>query len=294
MKRSKISCWFVMAALLSMLNCGRSLPEAYGIYIDTNHGRVQLRGHGVQLAGNMMSYFSGLTGPSGAECDSLKEIVVYQKNIEPGSVHLAKLQFLKTGRVSQIFGTSLITVNLWVPNQDQVELDIRPVEQRRDMYILKPRQGLENGFYAISVGRFGGEMGSPGQVYDFVVGSAKDFPSYVAALTNRKDEAKKSAPALLDKLNRMLNRAEYEHLGDVYRPGGRALSGDALDNFVKGNQTWLSTSGKVVKSEVIAVVPIDENNARCTVRTTYEKTGAQQESVTIGKIEGRYFVTDMK
>jgi hypothetical protein len=39
---------------------------------------------------------------------------------------------------------------------------------------------------------------------------------------------------------------------------------------------------------------LGENSARCTVNTTYEKAGLQQEQITIGKIGDKYYITDMK
>jgi hypothetical protein len=284
----------VTAFLVSVLGCGRSLPDAYGIYANTNHGSIQLKGEGVQLVGNMMSYYSGLAGPSGVECASLKDLIVYEKDVSPASIGLVKLDFLKEGKVSTIFSATPVRVNLWVPNKDQVELDVKPVESRRDMYIISPRSRLEKGFYALYIGRFGGDFGSDGHVYDFVVGSASDYPSYTVALTTRQEEVKRSAPALIEKMNQMLNHGDYQHLEDVYRPGGKILSGEDLQTFTTGNQTWLNTAGRIAKSELIAVVPLDENTARCTVRTTYEKAGVQEETVTIGKIDGKYFVTEIK
>ena len=284
----------ITIVLVSMLGCGRSLPDAYGIYAYTNHGMSKLEGQGVQRVGNMMSFFAGLKGPSGVECGSLKDLVVYEKDVSPSSIALVKLQFLPEGNIPGIFNSSHVKVNLWVPNKDQVDLDVKPVEQRRDMYILTPRSPLDKGFYALYIGQFGGMIGEESRVYDFVVGSASDFPSHDSALTTRQDEVKKKAPALLDKMNQMLNRNDYQHLEDVYRPEGNVLSGAELQAFTSGNQTWLGTAGKALKSEVIAVTPIDENSARCTVKTTYEKAGVQEESVTIGKIGSQYFVTEIK
>lgn len=289
-----VLCSLAVVIFLSVQGCGKSLPDAYGIYANTNHGRLQLSGQVVQRAGNIMSYYPGLIGPSGQECTSLSELIVYEKDVSPTSIGVVKLQFVKQASISNIFSATTVTVNLWVPTKDQVEVDVKPVERRQDMYILTPRHRLDNGFYAVYIGPFGGDLGTQNRVYDFVVGSAKDFPSYVSALNSRQDEVRKNAPALLDKMNQLLNQGDYQHLADVYRPDGRILEGAELQTFVTGNQTWLSTSGKVLKSELITVSPIDENSARCAVRTTYEKTGVQEESVTVRKIGGQYFVTEMK
>ena len=289
-----VLCSLAVVIFLSVQGCGKSLPDAYGVYANTNHGRLPLAGQVVQRVGNIMSYYPGLIGPSGPECTSLSELIVYEKDVNPTSIGVVKLQFLKQASVSNILSAINVTVNLWVPTKDQVEVDVKPVERRQDMYILTPRHRLDNGFYAVYIGSFGGDLGAQSRVFDFVVGSANDFPSYVSALKARQNEVSKSAPALLDRMNQLLNQGDYQHLGDIYRPDGRILSGAELQMFVTGNQTWLSTAGKVLKSELVGVAPIDENSARCTVRTTYEKAGAQEESVTVRKIEGQYFVTEMK
>jgi hypothetical protein len=287
-----------LAALvfLLVLGCGKSLPDAYGVYANTNHGQLVLAGQPIRSVGNLMSSYFGVAGPSGPECSSVKEFIVYKKDIDPNSLRVVRLQFLRDGAVAGIFGLgqSNVSINLWVPNRDHVDVEVKPVQGKQDMYLVKPRSPLEKGFYALTTGQFQGDIGSEVRVYDLVIGSVNDFPSYASALATLQDEVKKNGPQLLDKLNQLLNQGDYQHLGDVYRPDGRMLSGVELQTFVAGNQTWLSTAGKVLKSDLITVAPIDENSARCTVRTTYEKAGAQDESVTVRKIGGQYFVTEVK
>jgi hypothetical protein len=290
------STLIMSAFLLFVLGCGKKLPDAYGMYADTNKGQLRLDGQGVLAAGNMMSYFAGVKGPSGAECDSLDDLIVYEKDVDPKSIRLVKLQFLKEGNVSAFigFGATRIRVNLWVPDKDLIDVDVKPVETKRDMYILSPRTHLVKGFYALYIGQFGGGLGSQSRVYDFVVGSVSDYPSYASSLANIQDEVKKIAPVLLDKINHMLNQGEYGNLADVYRPEGKILSGSEFEKFKEGNNTWLASAGSAMKSEVISVKPIDEDSAHCTVKTTYEKAGAQEESVVIRKIGNQYYLTELK
>ncbi|GEM_PF-4615673 len=284
----------ILLASVTLVGCGKSLPEAYGIYADTDRGQFLLKRQDLQTAGNIMSFFAGLTSPSGTECGSLKQFIVYEKDVSPDSVGLVQLQFLKEGNVSAIFGSQHTTVNLYVPNRDRIDIDIKPVEQRRDMYLISPRQPLPKGFYALYLGKFGVEIGTQSRVYDLVVGSVKDFPSAAAAVQAKQNTIKEAAPALLEKMNSMLNRGSYEHLQDVYRPEGTILAGSELQTFVSGNQTWLGNAGKILKSEIMDVTPLGESSAKCRVRTTYEKAGAQEESVTIAKIGDHYFVTGLK
>ena len=203
------------------------------------------------------------------------------------------MQFVKDADVPAILGITRTRINLWLP-KDRIDFDVKPVEERRDMYIVVPRTPLDKGFYALYIGSFGGDFGMGGRVYDLAVGSASDFPSYAQAAATREDEIKNNAGELLAKMNQILDRRDYQHLEDVYRPDGKILSGAELQEFANGNQTWLGNAGKILKSEIISVSPIDDNNARCSVKTTYEKAGAQEESVTVRKIGDQYFLTEIK
>ncbi len=284
----------ILSTILPTLSCTRSFPDAYGFYADTNHGRLLLQSHGVQRVGNMMSYFAGLNSPQGPECSSVKDFIVYEKDVNPNSVQLVRLSFLKEGRVSGFLNTTPVRVNLWVPENKNIEFDVKPVEDHRDMYIIVPRAPLDRGFYALYTGQFGGDVGSRNNVYDFVVGHASDFPSYAAAVKSRDSEVRENGAALLAKFNESLNHSDYQHLQDVYRPGGNILSGTELQEFTTGNQTWLSNAGQILKSEITAVSLIGDNGARCTVKTTYQKLGTQEETMTITKIGDQYFLTDIK
>ena len=71
----------LVSGLLPMFGCGKSLPDAYGVYADTNHGQILLQGQGVHVVGNMLRPIPGLSGPSGPECGSVKEFVVYEKDV---------------------------------------------------------------------------------------------------------------------------------------------------------------------------------------------------------------------
>jgi len=285
-----------LLVLLGLGGCHAPMPDTYGIYADTNHGRIELRGQPPQRAGNMMSFYAGVPGPSGPECSSLKDFIVFQKDVDPSSVQLVHLQFLKEGNVSGLigFGSARVNVNLWVPDKDRIEVDVKPVESHRDMYILVPHSPLEHGLYALSIGRFGGDVLSESRVFDLAVGPATDFPSYAQAAQTSKSQIEQFAPGLLKEMNDMSNHADYHALSDVYRPSGRILSDADAQSFATGNQTWIEGSGKIIDSKVVAVTPLGENSARCTVNTTYEKAGLQQEQITIGKIGDKYYITDMK
>ncbi len=285
-----------LLALVAFGGCRARMPDAYGVYADTNHGRLELRGEVIQRVGNMMSFFPGVPGPSGLECTSLKDLIVFEKDVDPGSVELVKLDYLKEGSLTGFvgFGSVNTPVRLWVADKNRIEVNVKPAEDHRDMYLIVPRTQLPNGFYALSIGRFGGDGMTEARAYDVVVGSTADYPSYATAVGAMKTEAEKQAPSLLDKMNAMANQRDYRDLSSVYRPSGRTLSDAEVQEFAAGNRTWLESTGKILKSEVVSVEPLDENHARCSVRTTYERIGVENEDVVIGKIGSNDYITEMK
>ena len=275
--------------LFTLIGCHRSLPEAYGIYVDTNHGRLPLQGEAVVAAGNVLSSIAGLRGPIGPECSSLQDFIVYEKDVPPTTIGLARLEFAADGEVATFLSPTRIAVNLWVP-KESIQLDVKPVEERRDMYIISPRKRLEKGFYALYLGSFGSAFGETNRVYDVVIGASKDFPSF----QDRLELAKREAGKVTEQMNQILNKGDYGHLADVYRPDGRILSGEELQTFIKGNLTWLGSAGKVVKSEITTVNISDSGRSvQCAVKTTYEKVGVQNEALILKKIGDQYFVTQM-
>lgn len=280
----------VCFAIIPAGSCHRSSPEAYGIYADTDHGRLSLQGQTVSIVGNVLNPVAGIAGPSGAECSSLKQFIVYEKDVPPTAIGLVRLDFAFGKQIPGFVGSTRVDVKLWLPTE-VVEVEIKPIEERRDMYLIAPKKELGKGFYALYIGSFGALFESQKRVYDITVGAAKEFPSYQAQL----EQLKSTAATLIAKTNRVLNAKSYEQLGDVYRPDGKLLAGEDLLQFVKGSQTWLSSAGKILKSEVAAVAPsAGGDSIQCSVTTTYEKIGAQQEMVTVKKLDGQYFITQIR
>jgi hypothetical protein len=282
------SCLSVLA--FALVACRQSLPEAYGIYANTNRGRLPLQGESVAIAGNILNPIPGLQGPSGTECSSLRDFIVYQKDVEPEHVGLARLEFFPETQITAFLAPTRVRVNLWLP-KETLQVDVKPVEARRDMYFIAPRKPLDKGFYALYIGSFGGAFGTENRVYDLVVGSIKDFPSYQARLEQLRNDAGR----VIGHMNQLLNEAAYSQLGDVYRPGGSILSGEDLQTFISGNKTWLGSSGKILRSDVTGVSLSDDGrNVQCAVKTTYEKIGPRQEAMTLEKIGEQYFVTQIR
>lgn len=285
----------LLVASAFLVGCHAHMPDSYGIYADTNHGQISLPGQPILASGNFMSAYFGLRGPSGPECSNLQDFIVYKKDVDPETLKLSKLDFLREGAVSGFLGAQQrIKVNLWVPENQAIDIDVKPIEEHRDMYIVKPRTPLGTGFYVLHIGPFRGDISTEVRVYDIVVGNANDFPSYEARSKRDESDFRTNADSLLVKINQIQNRGDYQHLQDVYRPGGNIVSGSDLQSFAAGNQAWLNDSGKIVKSEVTSVKLLSENEARCSVMTTYEKAGVQQESMTIRRIGSQFFISEMK
>ncbi|HEX4963450.1 MAG TPA: hypothetical protein VF173_21660 [Thermoanaerobaculia bacterium] len=242
-----------------------------------------------------MNLIAGLSGPSGAECESLDSFTVYIKDVPPGAIAVSRLEFEESAVLSDIFGTKREEVNLWVP-KEQVEIDVKPVGKHPDMYFAVPRKPLAKGFYVLHIGNFASEMPiRSSEVYDIVVGAAKDFPSHKVTVQNREVSIREASSELLVRMNEMFNSRRFEKLGEVYRPQGNALSGTELNDFLRGNETWFGNAGKVVKSEITQVAASEDGlTAHCAVATQYEKAGQQTESLVVSKIGDRFFITEMK
>jgi len=285
----------LLLILAFIAGCRARMPDSYGIYADTNHGQISLPGQPILGVGNFMSAYFGLKGPSGPECHSIQDFIVYKKDVDPEALALSRLDFLREGAISGFFGSQQkIQVNLWVPENQAIEVDVKPVEDHRDMYIVKPRKPLDQGFYVLHVGPFRGDISTEVRVYDIVVGSASDYPSYETRVKRDESDFQTNADSLLAKMNQLLNAGDYQHIQDVYRPGGNVMSQAELQSFTSGSQTWLNDSGKILKSEVTSVKLLNANEARCSVVTTYEKAGAQQELMTIRRIGNQFFISEMK
>lgn len=161
--------------MLALTGCGPHYPEMYGVYADTNHGQIRLEGQQIRSAGTFMGAYFGLPRSSGPECISLKDLIVYEKNLDPSTVGLSRLTFLKDGVVGMAPFQQRIRINLWVPENNGPELDVKPVDGRSDMYVFTPREPLTNGFYALHLGPFRGDVSGEVRVFDIVVGSPGDY-----------------------------------------------------------------------------------------------------------------------
>jgi hypothetical protein len=292
MKQSCLTVWLILLLLLT--GCGKSLPENFGVYADTNHGLIELKGARATLRGNLFSAYGGLEGPSGAECDKLERFIVYKEGVGSDDIRVAELGFQRAGKVDAILTKQSIDLNLWVP-QNAVSVAIKPVKDRPSMYVVEPRAPLQKGFYALYFRDFGSPMEGGSAVYDIAVGKAMDFPSYRDALKTKSDKLKEEASRLLGSLNDIYKSEDFSQLESVYRPSGQVLSGAELQEFVSGTRTWREASGGIVNSRITGQQILDGGNRGVfELVTTYAKAGVQKESIEVRQIGDRYFITALK
>lgn len=73
------------------------------------------------------------------------------------------------------------TINLWTAARN-IDFDISPIDGKKDMYKLTPKEKLTEGYYAL---HFGGlenistiEASVGNTAFDFVIGNSDDYQSY--------------------------------------------------------------------------------------------------------------------
>lgn len=290
---------------MSLTGCSQNLPENYGIYANTDKGRTTLSGQKVSFTGNLLQSITGVKGPSGVECNSIKDFIIFEKEINPKYVRISKLEFKKGGYIDSFMGKSYVDVNLWVA-AGNVEFDVAPIDGKKDMYRLTPKTTLNNGFYAL---HFGGlendstiEASTGNMAHDFVIGKKSDYPNpeekkmlEEKARVDNQEMVRTEADMLLKTMNEAFNSKDYAKIKDIYRPNGNVFSTDSeWQEFTKGLATWLGDAGRIKESKIVTVMSIGEEEGTFAVETEYEKKGKQSERLAIRKIDGKFFVTAME
>lgn len=287
----------VFLSLLLFSSCGQNLPENYGIYVDTNKGRIALPGQKILFKGNLMVSITGLKEPSGIECKSVKSFIVYKENINSESIKLSRLEFKRWGSVQNIIGRSNVEVNLWAP-ANLIDINIAPIEGRKDMYNITPKAELSDGFYTLYFGGLGNSVftleASMGNIaYDFVVGDADNYPSYELMKKRNEEKVKAEAETLLKMMNNYFNNRDYAKMKEIYRPDGRLLSASEWQKFTKGLGIWLNAAGKTLDSKIVNS-NISDNEGMFQIQTVYERKGQQNERLVVRNMGGKYFITSLE
>ncbi len=283
-----------ICCLSALTSCRtRPVPEAYGVYAETEKGLTRLGGQKITLRGNILKQIGGVEGPTGFDCERLKAFVVYEKALNVGAIQVARLEFSgKTELPAGPFGVIAADMRIWVPVA-RVEVVVKPVEGKTDMYFVEPQKALEKGFYALYFYSFD-EWPSVTLAYDVVVGKAGDFPSYRARREQNQKSFRGEAERLLANVNRIFNEKAYGSLTEVYRPNGEVLAGEQFQKFADGMRTLQASAGSIVSSRIISVeVSESADSGRIALETRYERSGVQREQMRIQRIGGTFFVTSL-
>lgn len=295
MKRLIFFLFLSAFALLSSF-CSQNLPEHYGIYANTDKGMIALSSQKVLFKGNLMESITGLKSPTGTDFVTADSFIVYKENINSEIIRLSQLEFKRWGSVQNIMGRSNVEVNLWVASKP-IDINIAPINGRADMYKITPITQLPKGFYAIHSGglenRSTIEASMGNIVYDFVIGSAEDYPSYAVMKKRNEERLTKEANNLLKELNAFYNSKEVDKIKLIYRPNGEIFSDSKWREFSSGLNTWFEGAGKVKESKIIKS-SITENRGMFTVQTLYTKKGKQTEKLVIQSVNGKYYITSLE
>jgi hypothetical protein len=294
MKRSRILLVTLIVTLI--VGCSQKLPENYGIYAYTNKGREALSGQKILFAGNLLQSITGLKGAASKGFDSISHFIIFEKDINPKSIGITQLVFKKGGYVQNIIGTTYVDVNLWVASKN-IDFDIAPIEGKKDMYKLTPKEKLSSGFYALHFGGLANlstiEASLGNTAFDFVIGNSNDYQGYEVLKKRNDDKIKAEAEQLLKSMNSYFNDKDYIKMKEIYRPNGRVLSESEWQEFTKGLNTWFHAAGKIVDSKINTENIID-NEGMFQIQTIYEKKGQQTERFVVRKIDGKYYITSLE
>jgi len=283
---------FIVLFAVLVASCSQNLPEYYGIYAYTDEGKIILSGQKILFSGNVFNAITGLKGPSGIECNTIKNFIVFEKDINPKIIKISKLEFKKGGDVQNIFGDNFVDANLWVASKE-IDFDIAPIEGKKDMYRLTPKEKLSEGFYALHFGGLGKistiEASIGNMAYDFVIGNKNDYPTYEVMKRQNEENMQKEAGNLLELFNTYFNNKQCTNLKNIYRPNGRILNDSELHNFCRGQETWLQEAGRIIESKIVNG-NISENESIFEIRTVYERRGQQNERLVVRKLDGKYYI----
>ncbi|MCX5814568.1 MAG: hypothetical protein NT178_18800 [Proteobacteria bacterium] len=293
---TKISCIILTFAML-LVACSQNLPENYGIYAYTDKERVRLEGHKIMLAGNLMESIAGLKGASGTGHKSVKYLIVFEKDINPKSIGLAKLGFVKGSSVQNIFGRTHVEVNLWSAVSN-IEFDVAPISGKKDMYKITPKANLTEGFHALHFGGMGrtatlDAMGMSNVAFDFVIGDSDNYQSHEVLKQRNEQKVRTEGENIIKTMNSYFNSQDYPKIKEIYRPHGRIPSDSEWQEFTKGQRTWFDAAGSILNSKIESSNISDEGGV-FQVQTVYQKKGEQNERFVIRKIDDRFFIISIE
>ena len=280
--------------ILFFISCGEHLPESYGIYAVSSNNLQQLKPQATFVRGNLMESLSGLKGSSGNMLDKLKYIIVFEKDMIPSDIKLSKLIFKNGGNVDNLFGSSYVDINLWL-SVKEIEINIAPLDGKKDMYKIIPVQPIDTGFYALHFGSMSNTntYNAFNKVaFDFVIGSTiEPYKSFEEIRSIKEQVMSSNAEKLLLSINESFNNKDFNSIRKIYiRADGKSFGDNEWSTLVKGFEIWLSQSGKIMKS-VITNKRINGDFATFTLKSNYEKIGTINEELDVINNNGSYYVT---
>lgn len=283
---------FLFLLLIANVGCSQNLPDSYGVYAYADKGRVELSGQQIRFVGNLLQSIPGLKGASSSGHKEIKFFIFYQKDLNPKSIRLSKLGFKKGDYVSNIFGNTYVDVNLWTGIKN-IDIKISPINSRKDMFKLEPKESLPEGFYAL---HFGGlentstiEASLGNTAFDFVIGNSDDYQSYEVIKKRNEEKITTQAETLLKLINDYFNKRDYTKMKQIYRPSGRILNDSEWNELTNGLNTWHNEAGNIIEVSIVDST-ISDDEGVFKIQTRYEKKGLQNEKLVIKNIEGQFFV----
>lgn len=130
-------------------------PEQPGFYVVDENGYARLDSSAVRSVGTELSSFTGLGDVGGNPIPSATPLrVVFATNLRRADISrldlkLTSLDFVDHRPIKDVYGSTEVTVNLWVPTED-VSFDLIGLASATD-YLLQTREPLKPGAYAFHI-----------------------------------------------------------------------------------------------------------------------------------------------
>lgn|GEM_PF-6295383 len=285
---------YILYLMFFLYSCSDKIPMNYGIYASSNHELHPLKSQSTIVNGNLLESISGLKGTSGTIFDKLDYIIVYKQDVKADDIKLSKLYLNRGSYVRNLFGSSYVELNLWTVEKT-IEINVSPIENKKDMYKVTMVHPIENGFYAIDFGTLTNRNTASAfnkAAYDFVIGnSVEPYRSAEEIQTMNIQEFSANAERLLSQVNDLFNKKDYNAIRKIYHnTDGNEFNDSSWNSMIDGFKNWSSQAGAIKFSKIIGK-SVNENYGTFALQTEYEKVGQVNEELRIQRKDGSYFIT---